>query len=567
MPKVIIVGAGKAPATPPTSALISNTPPTGWFGLIAAQTYLAIHPTHTLLILESSSNLGGTWSRTRVYRGMVTHNAIGALEISSHPLQNGTPTAEKYIRGEDVAEYLHTLAEKYDLYERIRYNSSVTAIARDPLTWEWRLKVVKADGSVEEESCEKLIMATGMTSTPFTPTDIPVTNPTMKLIHCGDLGEYQNYLEGPTVNHVTIYGGSKSAFDAAYMCAAAGKKVDWVARTTGQGVAAMFTAKSLGTTSALLGPKRFFNALNPCIYNRTTLVSRFLHGTAFGRSLIWFYWKTLTKITWKKHGLHTSSNGRKLIPDLGELGPFWSGSTPTGVISQPDFWSYVHPADAPITVHRAEIASISGNTVKLSNGTAFTPDAHIWGTGWIRNSSPLGIEDPGLALDAGVPVPLPLVPKPTTEHWEHLETVANELVLSTFPLLSNPPPYRVITRTHTPYRLYRLIAPPAMAARGDNNLAFVGMLHTSATGMMAELQALWAVAYLDGKVDLRERGPNGAETQQEMETEVAETSMWARRRYLNLGEKSGNLTFEFMPVNPSLAQGREREREILIVVV
>lgn len=493
---------------------------------------------------------------------MVTHNAIGALEISSHPLRNGSPTPENYIRGEDVAEYLHTLAEKYDLYQRIRYNSPVTAITRDPLSREWLVKVSKTDGSVEEEHCEKLIMATGMTSTPFTPTDIPITNPAMELIHCGDLGERQDFLEGPIVKHVTIYGGSKSAFDAAYMCAAAGKKVDWVARTTGQGVAAMFTAKSLGTTSALLGPKRLFNALSPCIYNRTTLVSRFLHGTAFGRGLVRFYWKTLTTVLWKKHGLHTSANGRNLIPDLGELGPFWSGSTPTGVISQPDFWSYIHPSTAPITVHRAEITSISGSTVTLSNGTTFAPDAHIWGTGWIRNSSPLGISDPSLALDAGVPVPLSLVPNLVAEHWKYLETEADALVLSTFPLLSTPPPYRVIPRTHTPYRLYRLIVPPSMAARGDNNLVFVGMLHTSATGMMAELQALWAVAYLDGKLDLRERGENGVETRHAMEVEVAETGTWGRRRYLNLGEKSANLTFEFMPVctpPPPLSQKREAD--------
>lgn len=547
MPKVIVVGAGKASLSLSVLLSISNTSP-GWFGLIAAQTYLAVHPTHTLILLESKSTLGGTWSRTRVYRGMITHNGIGALEISSHPLRNGSPTAENYIRGDDVAEYLHTLAEKYDLYQRIRYNSPVTAISRDLLTREWLVNVLKADGSVEEERCEKLIMATGMTSTPFTPTDIPITDPAMELIHCGDLGARQDFLEGPTVNHVTIYGGSKSAFDAAYMCAAAGKKVDWVARTTGQGVAAMFTAQSFGTASALLAPKRFFNALSPCIYNRTTLVSWLLHGTAFGRGLIRFYWRTFTKILWKKHGLHTSANGRKLIPDLGDLGPFWSGSTPTGVISQPDFWSYVHPATAPITVHRAEITSISGTTVTLSNGLKLTPDAHIWGTGWIRNSSPLGISEPSLALDAGVPVHLSLVPGPTAEHWEHLETAADALVLSTFPLLSEPPPYRVIPRTHTPYRLYRLIAPPAMAARGDNSLIFVGMLHTSATGMMAELQALWGVAYLDGKLDLRERGANGIETRRAMEVEVAEAGMWSRRRYLNLGEKSANLTFEFIPV-------------------
>lgn len=86
-----------------------------------------------------------------------------------------------------------------------------------------------------------------------------------------------------------------------------------------------------------------------------------------------------------------------------------------------------------------------------------------------------------------------------------------------------------------------------MADAGDHNLVFVGMTHTPATGMIAELQALWSVAYLDGKINLVGK-------KEIMETEVAEVNVWMKRRYLNLGEKCSNLTFEFMPVGfaPSL---------------
>ncbi|KAH0612343.1 uncharacterized protein H6S33_010395 [Morchella sextelata] len=520
MPKVIVVGAG-------------------WFGLIAAKTYLHIHPNDSLLILESASQLGGTWSRERIYGGMITHNAIGALEISDCPLENGTPTAESYIIGRDVTNYLYHLATKYSLHDRIQCDSPVNSIDRDPLTKEWILNIVRADGSEAEQRCEKLIMATGLTSKPFTPTDIPVNSPRIPLIHCTDLGKSQDFLESAVVNHVTIYGGSKSAFDAAYMCAAAGKKVDWIIRTTGQGVASMFTAKSLGQPSALLAPKRFFNAMSPCVYNRNTRVSRFLHGTSFGRAIIRTYWRTFTKILYKKQGLNTSENGLKLKPSLGELGPFWSGSTPTGVLSQVDFWDYVHPQNAPITVHRAEIDSINGGIVKLSDGVELKPDAHVWATGWIRNSSPLA-RNITMGLYTGVPLPLPQIPAPAKEHWDKLEGSADSLVLSTFPILGSPPPYNRLQRTHSPYRLYRLIAPPEMACRSDYALIHVGMVHTSATGMMAELQALWGVAYLDGKLDLVEK-------KEEMDMECAQANMWARRRYMNLGEKCANLTFEFLP--------------------
>lgn len=81
-----------------------------------------------------------------------------------------------------------------------------------------------------------------------------------------------------------------------------------------------------------------------------------------------------------------------------------------------------------------------------------------------------------------------------------------------------------------------------MADAGDHTLVFVGMTHTPATGMIAELQALWATAYLDGRIPLEGM-------KEKMEKEVAEVNVWMKRRYLNLGEKCANLTFEFMPVS------------------
>jgi len=81
-----------------------------------------------------------------------------------------------------------------------------------------------------------------------------------------------------------------------------------------------------------------------------------------------------------------------------------------------------------------------------------------------------------------------------------------------------------------------------MADAGDYTLVFVGMTHTPATGMIAELQALWATAYLDGRIPLLGK-------KEKMEKEVAEVNVWMKRRYLNLGEKYANLTFEFMPVS------------------
>ena len=82
----------------------------------------------------------------------------------------------------------------------------------------------------------------------------------------------------------------------------------------------MFSAKALGKTSPLLASKRLFNALSPCIYDSETMTSKFLHGTSLGRWIVRTYWKTLNGIVMKKHGMYTSENGRKLVPELGEMG-------------------------------------------------------------------------------------------------------------------------------------------------------------------------------------------------------------------------------------------------------
>jgi len=54
----------------------------------------------------------------------------------------------------------------------------------------------------------------------------------------------------------------------------------------------------------------------------------------------------------------------------------------------------------------------------------------------------------------------------------------------------------------------------------------------------SEVQAVWATAYLDGKLKLP-----GLE---EREREVALFVAWCRRRYLSNGEKGNHMTFEMM---------------------
>jgi len=43
---------------------------TGFTGLIAAKTYLAIDPNVDILLIDGESSIGGVWSASRIYPGL-----------------------------------------------------------------------------------------------------------------------------------------------------------------------------------------------------------------------------------------------------------------------------------------------------------------------------------------------------------------------------------------------------------------------------------------------------------------------------------------------------------------
>ena len=76
--------------------------------------------------------------------------------------------------------------------------------------------------------------------------------------------------------------------------------------------------------------------------------------------------------------------------------------------------------------------------------------------------------------------------------------------------------------------------------------------------LTSEVQALWAVAYLDGRIeDLPSEG--------EIEREVAETVAWDRRRYLNKGELGSRFHYDVVDYADGLLEqlglGSHRRRK------
>jgi len=179
--------------------------------------------------------------------------------------------------------------------------------------------------------------------------------------------------------------------------------------------------------------------------------------------------------------------------------------------------------------------SIVGDRVVLSTSAVLQASAVIYCTGWVRDSSPFSLSD---AFRLGLPVPLSQLPASEAARWASLDASADAAVLTAFPMLANSPQDASYVRTKTPPRLYRFTAPLGVE---DHSIAFVGTMHTAGTGIVAVVQTLWALAYLEGRLPLPDA--------ERMRTEVALEGAWCRRRYSKLGQIVPNITFEYLPVS------------------
>ena len=146
-----------------------------------------------------------------------------------------------------------------------------------------------------------------------------------------------------------------------------------------------------------------------------------------------------------------------------------------------------------------------------------------------------------MALDLGLAAPIPEPAPDTLALWKALDEAGDRNILHRFPLLRHPPTYRKAEPLHTPFRLYKAMTP--IAGIEDHSIVFLGKMVVGNNFRVAEVQAIWAVAYLDGKIKLE---------RQSIELEVSETVAWCRRRYLNKGELGSWFFFDVIPYTDML---------------
>lgn len=204
---------------------------------------------------------------------------------------------------------------------------------------------------------------------------------------------------------------------------------------------------------------------------------------------------------------------------------FWQNDSP-GINQRPDFFSTIAQN---VSVHRQSIEHLSPRSITLepnvaaeNNARHILVDVVVLCTGWDPVSR---IFPPRDAVKLGLAVPLSEQDQEEEAKWRALEGAKDRDILRRFPFLARTPPYRPAQPSHTPFRLYKAIAPPSDI--DSHSIAFLGKMVVGNNFRVAEVQALWAVAYLDGKLKL---------DRSRIEEEIVETVTWCRRRYLNKGQ-------------------------------
>jgi hypothetical protein len=183
--------------------------------------------------------------------------------------------------------------------------------------------------------------------------------------------------------------------------------------------------------------------------------------------------------------------------------------TASGTLSyDKDFSSFIKSGQ--VRIHRADVLQLSDHQIHLSSGDTLPADVLICATGFSAKPR-INFEPP--ALHSALGVPSTSLDRDQESFWAALDGKADVTIGRQFPRLlvgphrnpasSEPRPFNpgmAAEARYTPWRLYRGISPPGLTKNGDHSLVFLGMFSNLANTLRLEVQCLWALAYLNGKL-------------------------------------------------------------------
>lgn len=220
----------------------------GLHGIAFARNFLEVHPQCELLILEKYSQVGDVWGKgeslltttrcfdahktykDRVFDDFWCQSSRRMACFSDVPLD--LPPDARFANNNFQAKYVSEYLERYlgshiynekRLRERIRLNAGVIAATRDDSAW-----TVRTSQSSEYSTSKRLVVATGLSSTPIVPSVLQSHTHRIPVIHQKDFGKHVDSSLGPSSAHqrFTVVGAGESAADLVYAALKHGKTVN-----------------------------------------------------------------------------------------------------------------------------------------------------------------------------------------------------------------------------------------------------------------------------------------------------------------------------------------------------
>lgn len=505
---LLIVGAGNEPfARNNDSGFLSLTDITnlGLHGLAMAKTYLQVHPNGRLLVMDQAKSVGGSWAKERLYPGLKTNNIIGSYEFGDFPMVPERYGAKfhGHIPGEVVHAYFCDVVAHYGIDLCLRLETRVqSATLRTDGRWLMRVESINEQQQhADTLVAAKIVIATGLTSEPYIPTFPGQGDFCGLVLHSKQLKEQTDNLASR--KNVVVLGGNKSAWDVCYTAARSGSQVHMLIRPTGGGPSYLwpreFSWGLFNLSLAKLSATRLFVSFDPTLYGkrgRLAFLWYFLHRTLLGQKVCQFFWTRLDAHIKKLNEYNSHPELQKLEP---WTSPFWMGNSLSIHNYDTNWFDLVR--EGKISIHIADLASLSNGRVQLSTGETLDADALVCCTGWktvptIQFDTSCVREGACLRIAKGTGTGDSIAAE-----WQINRDIS---YLRSIPRRAGNAPAipegQIPQQPSSFYQLYRMVIPSQPVFVEKNNLAFIGLHSSVHAVLVAQAQALWITAFFDNKI-------------------------------------------------------------------